>query len=91
VLQPLHEPEDLPIRAQGARSRRRRWCRRAWRCARRSRRRDRDAGAGAGQLPLNEPLSLKTLLAHRDVLMRLKLRLPDGRVLRYAGVREFGR
>ncbi|MEO8161764.1 MAG: hypothetical protein ABI588_10120, partial [Arenimonas sp.] len=39
---------------------------------------------------LNAPLSLKALLAHRDVLMRLQLRLPDGRVMRYAGVREFG-
>jgi maltose/maltodextrin transport system permease protein len=39
---------------------------------------------------LNAPLDLKALLAHRDVLMRLVLKLPDGRVLRYAGVREFG-
>jgi maltose/maltodextrin transport system permease protein len=39
---------------------------------------------------LNEPLDLKSLLVHRDVLMRLVLKLPDGRVLRYAGVREFG-
>jgi maltose/maltodextrin transport system permease protein len=39
---------------------------------------------------LNAPLGLRELLAHRDVLMRLKLKLPDGRVLSYAGVREFG-
>lgn len=39
---------------------------------------------------LNEPLGLKPLLQHRDVLMRLQLKLPDGRVIRYAGVREFG-
>lgn len=39
---------------------------------------------------LNQPLGLKDLLAHRDVLMRLKLKLPDGRLLNYAGVREFG-
>ena len=39
---------------------------------------------------VNAPLGLKELLTHRDVLMRLKLKLPDGRVLSYAGVREFG-
>ena len=39
---------------------------------------------------VNAPLGLKELLTHRDVLMRLKLELPDGRVLSYAGVREFG-
>ena len=39
---------------------------------------------------INEPLSLKELLQHRDVLMQIKLKLPDGRLLSYAGVREFG-
>ena len=39
---------------------------------------------------LNEPLSLKEQLQHRDVLMQIKLKLPDGRLLSYAGVREFG-
>lgn len=39
---------------------------------------------------INTPLPLKELLQHRDVLMKLKLKLPDGRLLSYAGVREFG-
>lgn len=39
---------------------------------------------------INEPLSLRELLKHRDVLMQIKLKLPDGRLLSYAGVREFG-
>ena len=39
---------------------------------------------------INEPLPLKELLKHRDVLMHLKLKLPDGRLLSYTGVREFG-
>ena len=39
---------------------------------------------------INEPLPLKELLKHRDVLMQLKLKLPDGRLLSYTGVREFG-
>ena len=39
---------------------------------------------------INEPLSLKDVLRHRDVLMQLKLKLPDGRLISYAGVREFG-
>lgn len=39
---------------------------------------------------INEPLSLKERLKHRDVLMQIKLKLPDGRLLSYAGVREFG-
>jgi maltose/maltodextrin transport system permease protein len=39
---------------------------------------------------VNAPLPLKELLKHRDVLMKIKLRLPDGRLLSYAGVREFG-
>ena len=39
---------------------------------------------------INAALPLKELLQHRDVLMQLKLKLPDGRLLSYAGVREFG-
>ncbi len=39
---------------------------------------------------INAPLDLRQLLSHRDVLMRLKLKLPDGRVLSYAGVHAFG-
>jgi len=35
------------------------------------------------------PLVLRALIQHRDALMRLKLRLPDGSVLSYAGLREF--
>ncbi len=36
------------------------------------------------------PLSLREVLNHREALMELKLDLPDGRRLSYAGVREFG-
>ena len=39
---------------------------------------------------INEPLRLKEVLLHRDVLMHLKLKLPDGRLLSYTGVREYG-
>ncbi len=39
---------------------------------------------------INEALPLREVLKHRDVLMRLTLKLPDGRLLNYAGVREFG-
>jgi len=39
---------------------------------------------------VNDSLPLKELLKHRDVLMKLKLKLPDGRSLSYAGAREFG-
>lgn len=39
---------------------------------------------------INKPLPLRELLEHRDVLMHIKLKLPDGRLLSYAGVREFG-
>jgi maltose/maltodextrin transport system permease protein len=35
------------------------------------------------------PLALRALIQHRDALMQLKLRLPDGSVLSYAGLREF--
>ncbi len=39
---------------------------------------------------INAPLPLREVLRHRDVLMQIKLKLPDGRLLSYAGVREFG-
>jgi maltose/maltodextrin transport system permease protein len=39
---------------------------------------------------LSEPLGLAEVIRHRAVLSNLKARLPDGTVLSYAGVREFG-
>ena len=39
---------------------------------------------------LQAPLNLRELLVHRDALSALQLRLPDGQLLRYAGLREFG-
>ena len=39
---------------------------------------------------LAEPLSLRELISHRDALAALQLRLPDGTLIRYAGLREFG-
>lgn len=39
---------------------------------------------------INEPLPLREVLRHRDVLRQIKLKLPDGSLLSYAGVREFG-
>jgi maltose/maltodextrin transport system permease protein len=56
------------------------------------------SAAGAEPVPLQpftegaamgQPLNLKQLIAQRDGLMRLKLALPDGRQLIYAGLREF--
>ena len=46
-------------------------------------------------LPADAPppapaLGLRDKLRHRDAVMRLKLALPDGRLLSYAGVHEFG-
>lgn len=38
----------------------------------------------------NDPLPLVEVLRHRKVLSELQLKLPDGKVLSYAGVREFG-
>ena len=38
---------------------------------------------------VNEALPLSVVLRHRQLLARLKLRLPDGVLLSYAGVREF--
>ena len=43
-----------------------------------------------GASALQAPLSLRELLQHRDALSTLQLRLPDGQLLRYAGLREFG-
>ncbi|WP_269532054.1 maltose ABC transporter permease MalF [Chitinimonas sp. BJYL2] len=39
---------------------------------------------------LGAPLNLKERLAYRDGLMALKLARPDGVIIEYAGVREFG-
>lgn len=39
--------------------------------------------------PPASPLALRELLQHRDALRALKLKLPDGRLLSYAGVREY--
>ena len=44
----------------------------------------------AASFHINEPLSLRERLRHRDVLRQLRLELPDGSLLSYAGVREFG-
>lgn len=43
-----------------------------------------------GSFAINQELGLADVLKRRDVLRRLKLQLPDGRVLSYVGVREFG-
>ena len=40
--------------------------------------------------PLPPPLDLRGVIARRDGLLPLSLQLPDGRVLKYAGVRTFG-
>ena len=47
------------------------------------------AFAGSGFVP-GPPLSLTDVIRHRDALMVLKLALPDGSLLIYQGVREFG-
>lgn len=44
----------------------------------------------AGALPAGEALPLREVLRHRTALRATTLRLPDGRRLNYAGVREFG-
>ncbi len=46
--------------------------------------------AAQASFQLDKPLPLIEVLKHRDVLMQLKLALPDGTLLTYAGVREFG-
>ncbi len=38
---------------------------------------------------LTAALPIRDVIMRRDMLMKLKLRLPDGRVLAYAGLREF--
>ncbi len=43
-----------------------------------------------GAAPEGAPLDLRALIALRPLLMPLTLALPDGRVLGYAGLREFG-
>jgi maltose/maltodextrin transport system permease protein len=40
--------------------------------------------------PLSEPLSLRGVISHRDALRTVTLALPGGKVVRYAGLREFG-
>ncbi len=44
-----------------------------------------DAGAALG-----EPANLRTLVLWREGLAKLQLQLPDGKRIRYAGLREFG-
>ena len=44
----------------------------------------------ATMLPTGTPLSLREVLSHRNALTAMKLALPDGKMLSYAGVREFG-
>jgi len=91
VLQPLHEPEELadPARKAAIEAATLVSPRLALRAAQPPEETEMLSPAQAS-FHVNEPLALKALLVHRDVLMRLKLRLPDGRVLPYAGVREFG-
>lgn len=43
-----------------------------------------------GTTALEAPLNLRELLHYRDALQALQLQLPDGKLLRYAGLREFG-
>ncbi len=43
----------------------------------------------AGSFQPNEPLPLAEVLKHRKILSELQLRLPDGLVLTYSGVRDF--
>jgi maltose/maltodextrin transport system permease protein len=40
--------------------------------------------------PLGPALGLREIIAHRDALAGLRLQLPGGNVIRYAGLREFG-
>ncbi|MBL0122303.1 MAG: maltose ABC transporter permease MalF [Betaproteobacteria bacterium] len=41
-------------------------------------------------LPAGAPLALREVIAHRDALATFRLALPGGKVIRYAGLREFG-
>ena len=43
-----------------------------------------------GATALGPPLDLRELIKHRDALSALQLQLPDGKLIRYAGLREFG-
>jgi maltose/maltodextrin transport system permease protein len=40
--------------------------------------------------PPGQALNLRELLLHREALLGTQLQMPDGKLLRYAGVREFG-
>ena len=44
----------------------------------------------SSSITLAEPLGLREVLALRDNLLSLQLKLPSGKVIHYAGVREFG-
>jgi maltose/maltodextrin transport system permease protein len=44
----------------------------------------------AGDVALGPPLPLRQVIARREMLRELVLQRPDGTLLRYAGVREFG-
>jgi maltose/maltodextrin transport system permease protein len=44
----------------------------------------------ADNAPPGPALSLRDLLLHREALLGTRLQMPDGKLLRYAGVREFG-
>jgi len=44
----------------------------------------------AGDAKLGEAATLKELVRHREALARLQLQLPDGKLIRYAGLREYG-
>ena len=44
----------------------------------------------SSSITLAEPLGLREVLALRDHLLPLQLKLPSGKVIHYAGVREFG-
>jgi maltose/maltodextrin transport system permease protein len=43
-----------------------------------------------GATVLSAPATLKDLVRQREALARLQLQVPDGRVIRYVGLREFG-
>ena len=43
-----------------------------------------------GGLTLGEPLALRELIPQRGLLQPMQLLLPDGKLIRYAGLREFG-
>ena len=46
--------------------------------------------APAGDVALGPPLSLREVIARREMLRELVLQRPDGTLLHYTGVREFG-